>query len=104
MGKTVTYTLTDETLYRPTAAEWQRIDERAEQGGDAYYTDLPEPDDDFWTSDDVVYPPKKEPISIRLNPRTVAYFRQQGRGYQTRISDLLDAYVALREAEQRGRA
>ncbi len=104
MGKTVTYTLTDETLYRPTTEEWRRIDERAEQGGDAYYADLPEPDDDFWERDDAVYPPTKEQISIRLTPRTLAYFRQQGRGYQTRISDLLDAYVAQREVEQHGGA
>ena len=58
----------------------------------------------FGRATDIVYPPQKEPISIRLNPRTLAYFRQQGRGYQTRISDLLDAYVAQREAEQHGGA
>lgn len=35
----------------------------------------------------------KEQISIRLDEEVVAFFRSQGRGYQTRINDVLKAYV-----------
>ena len=39
-------------------------------------------------------PPKdvtKQPVTIRLNPETVAKFKATGKGWQTRMSDALDA-------------
>ena len=36
---------------------------------------------------------EKEQISIRLDEEVVAFFRSQGHGYQTRINDVLNAYV-----------
>ena len=43
--------------------------------------------------------PIKEPVSIRLSPEVVAYFKAGGPGWQTRIDAALRAYVdAQREA------
>jgi len=35
----------------------------------------------------------KKPISIRLSPEVLAYFRATGRGWQTRVDDILRQYV-----------
>ena len=35
----------------------------------------------------------KEPVTIRLNPEVVAFFRDTGPGWQTRMNDALVAYV-----------
>jgi len=39
-------------------------------------------------------PPKettKKPVTIRLNPETIEKFKATGKGWQSRISDILDA-------------
>ncbi len=41
--------------------------------------------------------PVKVPVSIRLNPEVVAYFRAQGKGWQTRINEVLAEYVTNRQ-------
>ena len=35
----------------------------------------------------------KVPVSIRLNPEIVRYFKSQGKGWQTRINEVLAEYV-----------
>lgn len=42
-------------------------------------------------------PPKaerKRPVNIRLSPEVLAHFRATGRGWQTRLADVLRAHVA----------
>lgn len=38
--------------------------------------------------------PTKQPVSIRLSPEVVAYFRATGKGWQTRIDDVLKEWIA----------
>lgn len=38
-------------------------------------------------------PDKKSPVSLRLDPSVIAWFRRQGQGYQTRINAVLKSYV-----------
>ena len=37
--------------------------------------------------------PTKEPVSLRLDPKVVAYFRNSGKGWQSRINHVLSNYV-----------
>jgi hypothetical protein len=39
---------------------------------------------------------RKEPVSLRLSPEVLAYFRASGEGWQTRIDQVLQAEVARR--------
>lgn len=39
-------------------------------------------------------PHPKRPVSIRLSPEVVEYFRSTGKGWQTRIDEVLREYVA----------
>jgi uncharacterized protein (DUF4415 family) len=49
--------------------------------------------DDFWQGARVVTPVSKEAISIRLDSDVVAFFRQSGPRYQSRINAVLRSYV-----------
>lgn len=60
-------------------------------------TDIPELDDDFWAKAEVRPPIDKSAISIRLDEDILAWFKAQGKGYQSRINAVLRAYY---EAQQ----
>ena len=39
--------------------------------------------------------PPKIPVSIRLNQEVVEYFKSQGKGWQTKVNDILRKYVKI---------
>lgn len=46
-------------------------------------------------------PPKattKQQITLRLSPEVLAFFRRQGRGWQTRVDEVLSRYVKRKAA------
>lgn len=57
--------------------------------------DSPPTDAAFWADAELVDPePKKVPVCIRVRPDILKFFKQRGPGYQTRINQVLEAYVA----------
>ena len=42
--------------------------------------------------------PTKEPVSIRLSPEVTTYFKETGKGWQSRLNDVLIDYVKSQEA------
>lgn len=40
----------------------------------------------------------KHQITLRLSPEVLAYFRKQGRGWQTRVNEVLSRYVKRKAA------
>ncbi len=54
-------------------------------------SDLPA---DFWDEAEIVVPPSKQAVSLRLDQDVVAWFKQQGPKYQTRINAVLRTYVS----------
>lgn len=46
-----------------------------------------------WSRARLVIPEAKTPVSIRLDPDVLAFFKAQGRGYQTRINAVLRAWM-----------
>jgi uncharacterized protein (DUF4415 family) len=90
----------------PSRTDWQRVDAMSEEEVEANATF--DPDNPLWTEEDLagavlVMPEdrRKVPVSIRLDPEVVDFFKTQGRGYQSRINAVLRAYV--RSQKQRGR-
>lgn len=70
-----------------------RIDKlRAE---DIDYCNIPELDDKVFAQPLVPSPPRKEPITIRVDADVLEWFKQQGRGYQTRINQVLRRYMQV---------
>ena len=63
-----------------------------------------DPDQSFWSEEDwanarIVYPPGKAPVTLRLDRDVLSWFKQQGRGYQTRINAVLRAFVEAQKAK-----
>jgi len=59
--------------------------------------DHPGLDDEFWRQvEEIGAPRSKEAISIKLDKDVLAFFRKQGRGYQTRINAVLRHYMHAR--------
>jgi uncharacterized protein (DUF4415 family) len=97
----VTYTL-EELRKLPSQSDWARINamteeeiRRSEEGD----PDLEGLDDLDWSQAEWVNYGAKQPISIRLDPDVLAYFKSGGPRYQSRINAVLKAYV--RSAEKR---
>ena len=55
--------------------------------------DAPMMTDTDWANARVVWPPGKEPGSIRIDKDIFEWFRERGRGYQSRINAVLRAFV-----------
>ncbi|NCM95806.1 MAG: BrnA antitoxin family protein [Rhodobacterales bacterium] len=50
-----------------------------------------------WASARIVEPENKKMVSLRLDTDVLAFFRKQGKGYQTRINAVLKAYKDAQE-------
>ncbi|MBP5973491.1 BrnA antitoxin family protein [Brasilonema sp. CT11] len=61
------------------------------------YSDIAPLDEDFWKNAELSLPQKKEGIYIKLNPRTLQWFRSRGKGYQAMIDSVLTSYVEHQE-------
>lgn len=75
--------------------DWARVDAMKDEDIDQSIAGDPDaaPANFDWSKAEVVYPPKKQAVSIRLDEDVLEYFRAQGPGYQTRINAVLRAYV-----------
>lgn len=71
--------------------DWARLASMKE--GDADYSDIPELTEAFWQKANVVMPENKQPVFMRLDGDVLRWFKEQGRGYQTRINAILRAYM-----------
>jgi len=71
--------------------DWARLSEEDDTKID--YSDIPATTADFWKDAKVVMPLHKVHLSLRLDEDIVDYFKQQGRGYQSKINAVLKAYV-----------
>ncbi len=67
---------------------------------DINYSDIPETDEEFWSDAQVLFPSKKTHLSIRLDDDIVSWFKQFGRGYQTKINAVLRSYIANTQKTQ----
>ncbi len=62
---------------------------------DIDYSDVPRLDDSFFKRPVVQLPKPKKPITIRVDPEVLEWFRSKGARYQTRINAVLKAYVQV---------
>ncbi len=60
---------------------------------DIDYSDISELDKDFWDNAKSVYPKGKKAISIRLDEDIIEFFKEEGKGYQSKINNVLRSYV-----------
>ena len=60
---------------------------------DIDYSDDPPTDEEFWKEAKVVFPNRKIKVTMRLEQDVLNWFKNQGRGYQTRINAVLKSYM-----------
>ncbi|SDE85840.1 BrnA antitoxin family protein [Rhodospira trueperi] len=58
--------------------------------------------DEAWFRDAELLPARKMPVSLRLDPDILAFFKNQGPGYQTRINGVLRRYMEAVQRQERG--
>lgn len=65
----------------------------AQSDGDIDFSDIPEADDAFWKDARLSFPDRaKTPLNMRLDADVVAWFKGQGKGYQTRMNAVLRSF------------
>jgi len=60
------------------------------------FSDIPELDEDFWKRAELAEPDRTEQITLRVKRSVLAHFKASGKGYQTRINQVLESYVRAR--------
>ena len=90
----------------PGRTDWARVDGMSEAEIEA--AALSDADSPPWTEEELrnarlVMPEDrgKVPISIRVDAEVLDYFKEGGRGYQSRINAVLRAYVRSRREKYR---
>lgn len=70
--------------------DWERL--AAMEDKDIDTSDTPELDDAFFENAELRVPVKK-PVTLRLDADVLEWFKAGGKGYQTRINQLLRKYM-----------
>jgi uncharacterized protein (DUF4415 family) len=77
--------------------DWDRVRALTDEDIDRAIAEDPDAAPDWteeeWARARVVFPPGKAPVTLRLDKDIIAWFKSQGRGYQTRINAALRAFV-----------
>lgn len=76
---------------RESRTDWNRLTEMSDSEIDL--SDIPRLDKSFFKRAKLRMPKRKKSISLRLDPDVLDWFKHGGRGYQTRINAVLQAYV-----------
>jgi uncharacterized protein (DUF4415 family) len=81
-----------------SGTDWARVDAMTETELEASIA--ADPDDVHetpdWSQAVLGLPPRKEHINIRIDADVLAWFKRTGRGYQTRMNNVLRAFVESR--------
>jgi uncharacterized protein (DUF4415 family) len=76
---------------KESRTDWQRLAALPEDRIDT--SEIRELDEEFFRAAKLRRPKGKQLISLRIDTDILDWFKQQGKGYQTRINAILRAYV-----------
>jgi uncharacterized protein (DUF4415 family) len=87
----------------PGETDWDRVRALTDEDIAAAVADDPDaaPIDLDWSEAEVVIPPAKTAISIRVDADVLDFFKATGQGYQTRMNAVLRRYVERQKAKAR---
>ena len=103
MKKLVTRTLPSDPI---TAVRRRKLEELSTRpDSEIDFSDIPELEESFWKNaiHNPFYRPVKQQLTVRLDADVVAWLRQQGKGYQTRLNQVL-RQVMLKEVQPANRS
>lgn len=76
---------------KQSKTNWRKL--QAQKDSETDTTEIPELEPDFFKSATLRMPSKKASITVRLDSDVLEWFRNQGKGYQTRINAVLRTYM-----------
>ena len=76
---------------KESRTDWQKLAALPDDQVDT--SEIPELDEAFFRGAKLRLPKGKQLVSIRVDTDVLDLFKQQGKGYQTRINAILRAYV-----------
>ncbi len=79
------------SLKRKSQTNWEKVDNLADDQIDT--SDIGPLDEDFFKHVELSIRPPKKSLTVRLDADVLAWFRKQGKGYQTRINAILRTYM-----------
>jgi uncharacterized protein (DUF4415 family) len=83
--------MSEKITKKASRTDWARIDAMPDEEIDT--SDIPPLDETFFADAKLRMPQAKPSITIRLEPDILDWFKEQGKGYQTRINAVLRKYV-----------
>jgi uncharacterized protein (DUF4415 family) len=84
-------------MNKPSKTDWKRLSKLKDK--DINTSDIPELDDAFFQNAELRVP-LKQPVTLRLDADVLAWFKEGGQGYQTRINQLLRRYMESQESQR----
>ena len=87
-------------IFKKSQTDWERIDAMTDE--DIDFSDNPETTPEMWAKGvlrkNFKPIPRKSQLTLRIDQDVIEFFKSQGRGYQTRINQLLRAYMEAHKA------
>lgn len=80
----------ENTMKTSSKTDWERLAKMEDEDIDT--SEIPELDDTFFQNAELRVPVKK-PVTLRLDADVLEWFKAGGKGYQTRINQLLRKYM-----------
>ena len=77
--------------------DWDRLNTMKDEDIDT--SDIPPLTESFFNSAELWLPEPQSVITMRIDPDVLAWFKQQGEGYETRINAVLRLYMEAHLAE-----
>lgn len=95
-GKHTTRYSSETLKSMPHASDWRKAASLSDDEIDAIEArdpDLAAMDDSWLDAAQIIMPESKAQLTLRLDKDVVAFFKHQGKGYQTRMNAVLRAYM-----------
>jgi uncharacterized protein (DUF4415 family) len=79
----------------PGKTDWARVDTLTDEDIARAVAEDPDaaPLDIDWSTARLYFPRLKQPMSLRVDPDVLAFFKATGKGWQTRMNAVLRAYM-----------
>jgi len=76
---------------KKSRTDWERLERMTDAEIDV--SDIPPLDESFFKKATVRMPQSKKAVSLRLDSDLLDWFKEQGKGYQTKINAILRVYM-----------
>ncbi len=76
---------------KESRTDWNRLKKAPDRELD--FSDIPKLDHSFFDNAQVRMPRRKKALSIRLDADVIDWFKEEGKGYQTKINAVLRSYA-----------